>query len=93
MRMRGVRPLLSRRGGHRTLQTMTSDTPPPSFEQSLQELERLVKTLEEGKIPLEQAIQLYERGHTLSQHCTTMLQNAQLKIEHIRTKDTQDSSS
>jgi exodeoxyribonuclease VII small subunit len=54
-----------------------------SFEEALKELEILVKRLEEGTLPLEEAIASYEYGHHLKKHCDEKLKAAQLKIEAI----------
>ncbi len=53
------------------------------FEQALQELETIVRLLEEGKVPLEEAIKAYERGAQLQAHCETLLKSARTKIEEI----------
>lgn len=54
-----------------------------SFEDALQELEQIVKRLEEGKIPLDEAIGAYQRGAALKNHCEAKLREAQAKIEKI----------
>jgi exodeoxyribonuclease VII small subunit len=54
-----------------------------SFEEALKELEGLVKQLEQGQIPLEDAITLYERGVLLQAHCQKKLSDATLKIEQV----------
>lgn len=54
-----------------------------SFEQALQELEKIVRHLESGDIPLEESISSYERGVALKQHCEAKLKDAQMKIEKI----------
>ncbi len=54
-----------------------------SFEEALQELETIVRRLEEGKTSLEDAIKAYERGAALRTHCEKKLQNARLRVEQI----------
>ena len=54
-----------------------------SFEEALGELESLVRRLEEGKCPLDEAINTFERGIGLKNHCDTKLKNARLKVEQI----------
>ena len=54
-----------------------------SFEQAFSELEEIVRLLEDGKSPLEDAIKAYERGVLLKQHCEEKLREATLKIEKI----------
>ncbi|MBX6323063.1 MAG: exodeoxyribonuclease VII small subunit [Rhodospirillaceae bacterium] len=54
-----------------------------SFEEALEELQGLVKTLEKGESKLEEAIQAYERGDALRRHCEAKLRDAQMKVERI----------
>ncbi len=54
-----------------------------SFEDALAELERIVKTLEQGAAPLDQSIELYQRGDALKRHCEARLKAAQARIEQI----------
>jgi exodeoxyribonuclease VII small subunit len=58
-----------------------------SFEEALKELESLVRKLEEGRIPLKDAIVAYERGTHLRKHNEKLLAEAQLKIQHIVQQD------
>jgi exodeoxyribonuclease VII small subunit len=53
----------------------------PDFERSLSELESLVERLERGDLPLEEALQTFERGVELTRHCQTSLKAAQQKVE------------
>jgi exodeoxyribonuclease VII small subunit len=54
-----------------------------TYEQSLAELETLVATLESERQPLAEAIALFERGQELAQHCATLLDQAELKIQQL----------
>ena len=54
-----------------------------SFEEALAELEQIVKRLEEGKGKLDDAIDSYERGAQLKQHCETKLSEAQGRVDKI----------
>ena len=54
-----------------------------SFEDALAELEATVRQLEEGNVPLTEAIALYERGMKLAQQCNNLLDSAQLQIEQL----------
>ncbi len=54
-----------------------------SFEESLQELEKIVGALESGSAPLEDSITSYERGMALKKQCEKKLAEAQEKIEKI----------
>lgn len=56
-----------------------------SFEEALKELERIVGRLESGEAPLQEAIDLYERGDQLRRQCAARLDAAQARIEAIRT--------
>ena len=62
---------------------MPTDIESLSFEESMKELEILVRKLEEGRIPLKEAITAYERGTSLRKHGEKLLDEARLKIEHI----------
>ena len=53
----------------------------PDFEQSLSELEALVTKLEQGDVPLEDALKSFERGVALTRQCQTALRSAQQKVE------------
>jgi exodeoxyribonuclease VII small subunit len=51
------------------------------FEGAIAELESIVKKLEEGDMPLEQSLALYERGVQLSRFCHARLEDAERRIE------------
>jgi exodeoxyribonuclease VII small subunit len=57
-----------------------TDPSPPSFEQALAELERLVHELEDGQIGLEDSLARYEKGVGLLKHCYQQLQQAEQRI-------------
>jgi exodeoxyribonuclease VII small subunit len=52
-----------------------------SFEASLEELERIVKELEKGDLPLEQSLTLFESGMRLSADCKRQLEEAESRVE------------
>ncbi|MFA7596559.1 MAG: exodeoxyribonuclease VII small subunit [Novosphingobium sp.] len=54
-----------------------------SFEDALRALEEVVRKLESGEVPLDDSIELYERGELLRQHCQARLDAAQARIEKI----------
>lgn len=54
-----------------------------SFEQALSALESVVRRLESGEVPLDESIDLYERGEKLRAHCQARLDAAQARIEKI----------
>ncbi len=65
--------------------TEDADIAELSFEDALKELEAIVARLESGDAPLQQAIDLYERGDALRKQCAARLDAAQTRIEAIRT--------
>lgn len=54
-----------------------------SFEKAIEELESIVKRLEEGKVPLEESVAIYERGETLKRRCEELLKQAEARVEKI----------
>lgn len=52
-----------------------------TFEQALARLENIVKQLESGEIALEKSMELFEQGVKLSALCSSLLKNAQQKVE------------
>ncbi len=60
-----------------------SDIKALSFEAALEELEGIVRKIESGDAPLEEAITLYERGAALKAHCEAKLKSAREKVEKI----------
>lgn len=59
-----------------------------TFENSLERLEEIVKTLEDGELPLEESLRLYEEGTKLSRECIERLNQAEQRIEMLG-RDTQ----
>jgi exodeoxyribonuclease VII small subunit len=51
------------------------------FEAAITELESIIKKLEEGELTLEQSLELYERGVTLSRYCHGRIEQAEKRIE------------
>jgi exodeoxyribonuclease VII small subunit len=51
------------------------------FESALAELDTIVKALEEGDLPLEKSLELFERGVQLSRFCHSKLEAAERRIE------------
>lgn len=60
-----------------------SDISQMSFEDALRALEDVVRRLETGEVPLDESIDLYERGEALRKHCQARLDAAQARIEKI----------
>ncbi|WP_299079468.1 exodeoxyribonuclease VII small subunit [uncultured Paraglaciecola sp.] len=60
-----------------------------TFEQSMQELETLVAKMEQGDLPLEDALQSFERGVQLARHSQQKLKDAEQKVQILTTQNGQ----
>jgi exodeoxyribonuclease VII small subunit len=58
-----------------------------SFEEAFERLEAAVAALQDGQMPLERALQLYEEGMKLAQHCNELLQKAELRVQQLSVND------
>ena len=58
-----------------------------TFETSLQELEKTVRELESGDLPLEQALSAFEKGIGLTRECQKALEEAEQKVRILLEKD------
>ena len=54
-----------------------------NYEQAFEELQKLIEALESGEKPLDETLELYERGQALYQHCQKLLEEAELKVEAL----------
>lgn len=63
---------------------------PPTFEQALTELEKIVRELEDGQVSLEESLARYERGIGLLKLCYGQLQQAEQKIQLLAGVDEDD---
>jgi exodeoxyribonuclease VII small subunit len=54
-----------------------------SFERAIEELESIVKRLEEGRVPLEESVTIYERGEALKRRCEDLLRQAEARVQKI----------
>ncbi|MEE1012333.1 MAG: exodeoxyribonuclease VII small subunit [Acutalibacteraceae bacterium] len=54
-----------------------------NYEKSVARLEEITDKLENGNLPLEEMIKLYEEGTTLAAKCSKILDEAQLKITEL----------
>ena len=52
-----------------------------NFEEALEELERLVSSMEEGELSLEDSMTAFEKGIKLTRECQTALQKAEQKVQ------------
>ena len=68
-------------------QTDAPDVASMSFENALKALEEIVTKLERGDVPLEESIAIYERGEALKQRCEALLNQAEERVERIRTAE------
>jgi exodeoxyribonuclease VII small subunit len=65
----------------------TGSTPVETFESCIEELEKVVKELEGGDLPLERSLELFERGMSLSDSCRRQLEAAETRVEMLIRKD------
>lgn len=54
-----------------------------SFEQSIDRLDAIVRSLEQGNVPLEQALKLFQEGTGLVKSCDEMLTKAELEVVNL----------
>lgn len=59
----------------------TNEAQSRTFEASLEALERIVRELERGDLPLEKSLELFEQGIRLSRECQERLSQAERRIE------------
>ena len=64
-------------------ETGNADVKKLPFERAIDELESIVKRLEEGKVPLEESVAIYERGEALKKRCEELLRQAEARVEKI----------
>jgi len=60
-----------------------ADQPVAKFEGSLEELEKIVRELEAGDLPLERSLELFERGVGLNEQCRKQLEEAETRVESL----------
>jgi len=58
-----------------------------TFEAAMEQLETIVERLEEGDVPLEEAISIYKKGMELSKLCHDKLKNVEEQLTQILTAD------
>ena len=56
-----------------------------SFEENMQRLEQIVRTMERGDVPLEESLKLFQEGTELVRSCGKLLDDAQLQIQKVMT--------
>ena len=62
---------------------------PLDFERSLEELERIVKQMEDGELSLEESLKTFERGMELSRACQKALDEAEQRVRILTDRDGQ----
>ena len=65
------------------ISTAALDLATMPFDTALEELRGVVGRLEEGGLPLEASIELYERGVALHGHCSQLLDSAELRVQRL----------
>ena len=63
--------------------TSNADVKRMPFERAIEELETIIKRLEEGKVALEESVAIYERGESLKRRCEELLRQAEARVEKI----------
>jgi exodeoxyribonuclease VII small subunit len=77
------RPYIALNQGPPMPETDNADVKKMPFERAIEELETIVKRLEEGKVPLEESVAIYERGEVLKRRCEELLRAAEARVEKI----------
>ena len=54
-----------------------------SYEEAFSELEKIIHSLENETPTLAESMSLFERGQMLANHCASLLENAQLKVQQL----------
>ncbi|GCE17420.1 exodeoxyribonuclease VII small subunit [Dictyobacter kobayashii] len=54
-----------------------------SFEEAFERLEAAIAALQEGKMPLDKALEQYQDGMHLAQYCNELLQQAELSVQQL----------
>lgn len=66
-----------------------TDNQEQSFEEAMKQLEQIVEKLEEGDVPLEEAISIYKQGMDLSRLCHSKLKSVEDQLTQILNEDGQ----
>ena len=61
-----------------------------TFEEAMQELEKLVDSLDKGDVSLDEAIAAYDRGSQLKDYCQKKLHDAKMKVDTIQSSENID---
>jgi exodeoxyribonuclease VII small subunit len=74
---------MAQQGSNNTNNQDNADVGKLSFERAIEELESIVKRLEDGKVPLEESVAIYERGEVLKRRCEDLLKQAEARVQKI----------
>ena len=56
-----------------------------TFEESMSRLEQIVRAMEQGNVPLEESLKLFQEGTELVRSCGKLLDDAQMQIQKVMT--------
>jgi exodeoxyribonuclease VII small subunit len=76
-------PVMAQQNNQSTPDTQPTDVGQLSFERAIEELESIVRRLEDGKVPLEESVAIYERGEALKRRCEDLLRQAEARVQKI----------
>lgn len=54
-----------------------------NFEQNMERLEQIVRAMEQGDVPLEESLKLFQEGTALVQVCGKLLDEAEMQVKQI----------
>lgn len=74
----------------RVKETAPAEVDALSYEAAAAELDAIVARLEAGNIPLDETVQLFERGQRLAAHCNQLLDAAELKVKTLTAPTSDD---
>ena len=74
---------MAQQNNQNTPNDQNTDVGQLSFERAIEELESIVKRLEDGKVPLEESVAIYERGEALKRRCEDLLRQAEARVQKI----------
>ena len=57
-----------------------------TFEENMERLEQIVRAMEQGNVPLDESLKLFQEGTALVSNCAKMLDQAQLQIKKMAIK-------
>ncbi len=63
------------------------ERPHDTFEAGIDQLEKVVKELEAGDLPIARSLELFEKGMALSDSCRKQLEDAETRVEQLIRKE------